>query len=182
MVDSTYFDQFDDELRTMHELMDDGSIGLTDESLRVPISTLNLKPAVVVQSGTPVEDCIGTMVARHFGCLLVVEDEQVCGIFTERDALLRLVEHANAFEKLTINDIMTPDPASLSATDTLETALKTMNQGGYRHLAVVDSLNKPTAVLSVKDIVSYIIDFFPEDVLNLPPHPLRLGTKHQHGA
>jgi len=176
------FDQFDDEMQTMHELMDECQIALSDDTLGVPISTLALKPAVVVPLGTSMQQCIGTMVARHFGCLLIVDQDKICGIFTERDALLRVAGQRKEYKTLLIDEFMTRDPATLQMHDTIESALLIMNQGGYRHIAIVREDNLPIAVLSVKDIVGYLIDFFPQDVLNLPPHPIRIGTKNQYGA
>ncbi|MCX7700262.1 MAG: CBS domain-containing protein, partial [Gemmataceae bacterium] len=50
-------------------------------------------------------------------------------------------------------------------------ALNMMSVGGYRHLPVVDRDGRPVAVLSVRDIVDYLVQLYPEDVLNLPPTP-----------
>ena len=74
----------------MEELMDEAKTTLSDKSLKVPLKSLNLKKAVVVAVGTSLKKCIEKMLARHFGCLLVVKDTKYCGIFTERDVLLRV--------------------------------------------------------------------------------------------
>ncbi|MFQ5650213.1 MAG: cyclic nucleotide-binding/CBS domain-containing protein [bacterium] len=176
------FDQFDDELQSMRELMDEGHIALRETNLRVTIDSLNLKKAVVVNIGTTMRKCIDTMAARHFGCLLIVDGDKLVGIFTERDALLRIAGQGYDLEKEKIDEFMTRDPTSMKVSDTIEKALRLMNDGGYRHVAVVDDTGRPVSVLSVKDIISYIIEFFPQDVLNLPPHPIRVGTRHRHGA
>jgi len=46
-----------------------------------------------------------------------------------------------------------------------------MEEGGYRHLPVVDVTGKPLGVLSVKRIVHYLAEHFPATVYNLPPDP-----------
>jgi hypothetical protein len=46
-----------------------------------------------------------------------------------------------------------------------------MDEGGYRHLPVVDEGGRPVGVLSVKRIVHYLVEHFPTTVYNLPPNP-----------
>lgn len=176
------FDKFDDELQRMHELMDEGKIALSDDSLKVPLQLLHLKKAVVVEVETPMRECIDRMLARHIGCLLVVDKKKLRGIFTERDVLMKIAGQAVDLEKEVIDDFMTPDPASFKMEDTIETALRNMDIGGYRHAAIVDANDEPLAVISVRDFVSFVCEYFPEDVLNLPPRPIRMGTKNQYGG
>lgn len=176
------FDQFDDELQRMNELIDGGKIALTDESLKISIEALNLRKAVTVALGTSMQDCLNVMAARHIGCLLVVDGKKLSGIFTERDVLLKIAGQDLTLAQEKIDDFMTPNPVAFKATDTIEMALRQMHKGAYRHVAVVNGGYEPIAVLSVRDIVDYIIEFFPQDVLNLPPHPIRIGAKAQYGA
>ena len=176
------FQEFDDELRSMEELMEETKTILSDESLKVPLKSLNLKRAVVVEVGTSIKKCIEKMQARHFGCLLVVKDKKYCGIFTERDVLLRVAGTDHDLETSKIDDFMTPDPVQLEMEDTIETALRLMVKGGYRHICIVDEKDHPLSLVSIKNIVSFIVEFFPQDVLNLPPHPIRMGTKNREGG
>ncbi|MCH7674943.1 CBS domain-containing protein [candidate division KSB1 bacterium] len=176
------FQEFDDELQSMEELMDEAKTTLSDKSLKVPLKSLNLKKAVVVAVGTSLKKCIEKMLARHFGCLLVVKDTKYCGIFTERDVLLRVAGMDLNLETSKIEDFMTPDAVQLEMEDTIETALRLMVKGGYRHICIVDEKDHPLSLVSIKDIVSFIVEFFPQDVLNLPPHPIRIGTKNREGG
>jgi CBS domain-containing protein len=50
-------------------------------------------------------------------------------------------------------------------------ALNRMHVGGYRHVPIVDKDGLPRGMVSVKDIVDFIVEFFPAEVLNLPPDP-----------
>lgn len=181
MVDLN-FDEFDDELRTMQELMEE-EITLKDDSLVEPIRSLRLKRAIVVSVGTSVQNCIQLMLARRIGCILVVDqNEKLCGIFTERDVLKRIAGRDLDLDRVKIDDYLTPNPVALRLNDTILSALKLMHEGRYRHVSVVDDDDKPVTVVSIKDIISFIAEFFPRDVLNLPPHPIRIGTKHREGG
>lgn len=182
MLVKTEFDKFDDELRSMEELMEEQEIALRDEDLQVPIKSLNLKPAVVVEPGTSLKQCIDTMLARRFGCLLVVKNNKLKGIFTERDVLLKIAGEKVDLAKAKVDDYMTLNPATLTMNDPIISALRLMQEGGYRHICIVNDKNEPASVLSIRDIVHYIVEFFPQDVLNLPPHPIRVGTKNREGG
>ncbi len=176
------FDQFDDELQRMQELMEEGKIALHDDSLKVSLGTLKLRKAVTVELGTSLKTCVDTMLARHFGCLLVVKEKKLCGIFTERDVLIRIAGQDLDLEQLVIDDFMTPGPTAFKRSDTLESAMRHMAAESCRHLAVVDDNRQPLSVLSIRDVIAYVVEFFPEDILNLPPHPIRVGTRHEYGG
>jgi CBS domain-containing protein len=66
---------------------------------------------------------------------------------------------------------MTRDPAVVRQDDSLSAALSRLCTGGYRHLPVVDDSNAPVGLISVRDLVHYMVEHFPETVYNLPPVP-----------
>ncbi len=76
---------------------------------------------------------------------------------------------------------MTPKVEGLQADDSIAFVLNTMHVGGYRHVPITDDRGVPVAVVSVKDIVGFIIEHFQEDVVNLPPRPMRT-TNEREGA
>jgi CBS domain-containing protein len=104
------------------------------------------------------------------GCLLVVDDGRLLGILTERDLLLKL-ERGDV--ERPVRDLMTPDPEVLSPEDPIVYALNKMSVGGFRHVPLLDDAGRPVGIVSVRDIVDYIVDFFPNDVLTVPPDPVQ---------
>ena len=56
-----------------------------------------------------------------------------------------------------------------------------MEAGGYRHVPVLGEDGSVVGVLSVKDIVHYLVGYFPANVYNLPPTPV-MGQQAQEGA
>ena len=64
---------------------------------------------------------------------------------------------------------MTRDPEHLSAEASVAWVLNKMAIGGFRHVPVVDEKDHPVVVVSVRDVVAFLVEFFPHDVLNLPP-------------
>lgn len=141
------------------------------KSLRVDgVNRLALRPVFAVTGQTPVEAAVGEMARRRIGCVLVMAEEKLVGIFTERDFLNRVVAPRLAAQTA-IEQVMTPAPVTIEQNASVQQAIEAMESGGFRHLPAVDSRGRVVGILSVKDIVHYLVEYFPANVYNLPPRP-----------
>jgi len=139
-------------------------------------------PASVPATAT-LEQTVVLMQKNHIGCALVVDkDGKLCGIFSERDLLNRVVGRPVDFKKATVREYMTPNPETLGPEDRIAWAMNRMHVGGYRHVPIVGRDGKPIGMLSVKDIVDFIVELFPSAVLNLPPDPGHEAPATDSGA
>ena len=68
-----------------------------------------------------------------------------------------------------LEEVMTPDPESLNLKARVAWVLNLMSVGGFRHVPVVDEQGRPAFVVSVRDVVQFLVDAFPSEILNLPP-------------
>ncbi len=143
---------------------------LDQETIREPLRLLLPRSPLCLAPDATLADAVGLMREHHIGCVLVVEDERLVGILTERDLLLK-PEGADLSRR--VRDLMTPNPEVLHPDDPIVYALHRMSVGGYRHVPLVDDRGRPVGMLSVKDIVHYVVSFFVSDVLTLPPDPAR---------
>src|SRR5205809_959611 len=143
---------------------------LDHRMIREPIRYLAPRPPLCLAPSDTVIDAIRTMREHRIGCVLVVEGERLVGIVTERDFIMKL---GQADGGRPLSDVMTPDPEVLSPDDPIVYALNKMSVGGFRHVPLVDEARRPVGVVSAKDIIDYIADFFPNDVLTVPPDPAR---------
>src|SRR5579884_1171810 len=134
------------------------------------VSRLHPTPPWQVGAGQPVADALALMRREGVGCVLVVAAERLVGIFTERD-LLRRVLAAGRPLTTPVAECMTPEPVVVHPKEPIGAAVRRMEEGGYRHLPVVDEFGRPAGVLSVKRIVHYLVEHFPAIVYNLPPDP-----------
>jgi len=89
-------------------------------------------------SSATVREAARRMRTRHVGAVLVVSGERLEGIFTERDVVNRVVAEGLDPDGTTLATVMTTNPDTIAPTDTAITALRRMQDGGYRHLPVVD--------------------------------------------
>jgi CBS domain-containing protein len=138
-----------------------------------PIAALHPKPVATVRPNTTVLDAVHLMTAKKIGCVCVTENEKLVGIFTERDVLRKVVQPGLDAKKTPVSEVMTKSPETLTTRDKMAFALNKMHVGGYRHIPIVDG-NKLTGIISIRDIADFIVEMFPEGVLNIPPEP-RLG-------
>lgn len=149
-------DERDDELFETH-------------ALRSPIKDLpQLHPVVGVDPDTSIRDTINEMVSKSVGCVLVIEDGALVGVFSERDVLSKVVADNIDMDATSVSQLMTPGPETLPEESELVYALHKMTIGGYRHVPLLDASGTPVAVVSMRDIVDYIVSLYQSEVLNLP--------------
>ena len=115
-----------------------------------------------------VADAVELMRDKSVGCVLVCVDRKIVGIFTERDLLRRVLARDRPLSG-PVGEAMTLRPVTVHPKDSIATAIRRMEEGGYRHLPVVVD-DKPVGILSVKRVVHYLVEHFPATVYNLPPH------------
>ncbi len=89
---------------------------------------------------------------RGVGSAVVIDDGRVAGIVTERD-MLHAAAQGQDFEKTTVAEVMTTEVVSAEAGwDVLE-AVRTMTEGGFRHLLVMD-VDGPVGIVSLRDLIA----------------------------
>ncbi len=132
------------------------------------IDELSIQAVEAVSPATPIGEVYKLMDQRDLSAVMVCEEDRVVGIFTQRDILYR-----TALEKLDdstpIEKLMSPEPVSLQPHDRLADAIRVMAEGGYRHLPLVDDKGRAVGLITNRDVLKFIADYFPETVLNLPP-------------
>lgn len=134
------------------------------------IQSVRLRSPVCVNKTDSIESVIGIMKTRRRGCAIILDNDKICGIFTERDLLTRVLEPSVKLDT-PISKVMTPDPAYLSLNSSILEVIQLMSDHGYRHVPLVNKDGRIQGFVSVRDILDYIAEHFPSDVYNLPPDP-----------
>ena len=96
--------------------------------------------------------------------------------------LFRIVDRGRNPAALPLAEVMTPDPEVLSVRSTVAYALNKMSIGGFRHIPVVDAEHCPAFVVSVRDIVEFLVEAFPGEVLNLQDATASKSQRAREGA
>lgn len=144
-------------------------LGVLDSSfLCRSVSVLNPKDAVCVREDCSVDDVVSLLRLQKVGCLVVTDARGVVvGIFSERDLLLKVMEDFPLRRKDPVSKHMTLNPVTQPPHATIAFVLNLMSLGGFRHLPIVDEENKPIGMISVKDVVDFIVQSVNEDILGL---------------
>jgi CBS domain-containing protein len=99
-----------------------------------------------------VQEACARMREQRVGAVLVVaEDGRLLGIFTGRDAVCRILSTGTDPRPLRLEEVMTHDPATLPPESGALEALRLMQDGGFRHLPIVDAQGKVCGVVSRGD-------------------------------
>jgi CBS domain-containing protein len=123
------------------------------------IGSIGLKKPLCVSMNTSLAECIALLQRHRIGSLIVTKDDgRIAGIFTERDCVLKVVAKVASFDTAVVADFMTPDPMRELPDATLAYALNLMSNGGFRHVPIVDQDDVPIGMISVKDVVDYLVE------------------------
>ena len=117
------------------------------------LDALGVAAPEIVDAATDVDDAIRRMHDKGIDCVLVVDGGRLVGIFTDRDAVLK-VAGTNP-EDHRIGALMTHDPVVLRHDETIAVAINKMAVGGFRHIPIVDD-GRPTGVVSARDVFRHL--------------------------
>lgn len=137
-----------------------------------PIELAELQPIVSVSPSSTISSVVETMLSNRVGCVVVVDQKKLVGLFTERDLLCKVAPTGIDIEETPVSFVMTRQPETLPIDSPLVYALQRMTVGGYRHVPLVDGDGKAVAVISMRDIVQHIVSFYPDQILNIPDQPI----------
>ena len=176
------YEIYDDELKEMYESKEEAAVTLVHGiSPNDPISSLGQKKFIVLNEQENLREAIDKIQKYHIGCILLENDNKITGIFTERDIVQKIVGKRHNLEKECVADYMTKSPDVLHLKDPIAFALNKMISGGYRHIPIVDKKGKPIGVIAMENIINHLGDCFFEDIVNLPPVPLRDQKQREGG-
>ena len=132
------------------------------------IRHLDLAPLVCVETSSSLQEVVRAMQLQKVGCVLITENHQLAGIFTERDLVTKVIGTGVDYSS-SVKDFMTPRPTTLHPEDSVAKAIDLMEEGGYRNVPLVDDEGRLLGRLAVSNIIDFLAESFPQEVLSLPP-------------
>lgn len=162
--DEGYFE--DESKRSRRRVFD-------SQLLQEPVSLLGTRAPLIFGQNAATSDAMRAMQAEHSGVVLITPDgsaqSPLVGIFTERDILLRVINRGRNPAETPLSEIMSEEPEALQDDARVAWVLNMMSVGGFRHVPLVNTQGHPVGVISVRDIVEFLVQSFPNEILNLPP-------------
>ncbi len=109
------------------------------------------RPLIHAEASMTVRAAAVRMAECRIGALLILDGDQIAGIFTERDALNKILAAGLDPDKTTLGEVMVRHLQTIGADKPLAYALHMMAEGGFRHVPVVDAAGKALGMVSARD-------------------------------
>jgi CBS domain-containing protein len=159
----------------------DTTEALTRRELRSEkLKAVGRREPAIVSPGTSIGDAVERMRRNHGEALLICDGDRLIGILTERDVMLKVLARGVDMDA-SVDRFMTAQPDTLTSDATVEDALRLMERGGYRTIPLTEAEGKVVGVLRQQDIVEFVAEAFPQEILNLPPRPHQIADQAEGG-
>jgi CBS domain-containing protein len=129
-------------------------------------SIVEQREAITAPESMTVGEAAKVMRENKVGAILIVNEAGLVGIFTERDALFRVVAEGRDPKATRLTDVMTRNPRTIHPEKPFSEALQVMHEGGFRNVPVVDK-GRPLGILSVSDALGPELKDFVYELLRL---------------
>ncbi len=151
---------------------------LADEKLK----SLSRRDPLTVRAGTSLADCLALVQQAGMGDSVFVTDKRgrLEGVLTERDIFAKLVA-TNADLSQPVESLMVDHPWTLNLEEPIRHAIDLMQTGRYRNVPLVDDDGSLVGVVRPVDVLKFLAEAFPEELLNLPPRPHQRMTAPEGG-
>jgi len=121
-----------------------------------PVEAIACQPCMSVSPTTTVREAIETLNESEVSSLLVVQDDRLLGIFTERDVLEKVVERYERVAHHPVEQFMTTDPTIVYSSDPSAAAVAAIAVAGHRHVPVLDLNDKVHGITSPRRVFEFL--------------------------
>jgi CBS domain-containing protein len=145
-------------------------MSITQEIRNCRVGHLELGEYVSADQRMSIREVLWRMRQCNTSTALVIRDDRLVGIFTERDVLHKVLTSPEVWAR-PVGELMTPDPVTIAPDADVLTALRLMREGHFRDVPVVETDGRVLGNLTDNAIARCLADHLQAEVLNLPPNP-----------
>ena len=121
------------------------------------------KSLVTTTEDTPVTEAVSMMTRDNIHSLMVMKDDQMIGIFTDRDYVHKIVATQRDPAQLKAGDVMTKEVTTVSPDASIKACIELMHDGKFRHLPITEA-GQVIGMISMTDVMKILIDFHDQDI------------------
>jgi len=121
------------------------------------------KSLVTTTEDTPVTEAVSMMTRDNIHSLMVMKDNQMIGIFTDRDYVHKIVATQRDPAQLKVGDVMTKEVTTVSPDASIKACIELMHDGKFRHLPITEA-GQVIGMISMTDVMKILIDFHDQDI------------------
>lgn len=142
--------------------------GVLDPSfLAQRVSCLPHRDPICLPEDATVHAVMRKLQVHRVGCVLITDEQgKLCGIFSERDFVLKVYGSEINPREIPVREVMTSNPITQPPDATFAHVLNLMSNGGFRHIPIIEEDGEPFGVVSVKDIMDHIVSSVSESLLD----------------
>lgn len=155
-------------------------MSLKEELMNEQVSHLDLSGFCQIASGTAVRQSLANMRQNKTNVCLVTKGHELVGILTERDVLTKVATNPANLD-VTVDDIMTAHPITVTPETSAADALWLMDAKQFRNLPVVNKNGRIVGNMTHQAVISFLAARYPVEVLNRPPRPDQFPKKQEGG-
>ncbi|MCB1032432.1 MAG: CBS domain-containing protein [Acidobacteria bacterium] len=121
------------------------------------VAELMTRKVVMTDPEATVLEAVRRMTEHSIGALLVVKDQVLKGILSERDVARRVVAEGRDPKATQVGEVATPHPVTVKEFESLRRCTELIREHGFRHLPVVDGEGHPVGILSARDLHRFVL-------------------------
>ncbi|MBI4290902.1 MAG: CBS domain-containing protein [Betaproteobacteria bacterium] len=122
-------------------------------------SVMERRKTLMASPDTSVSKAAKLMAKKNVGAVMVVEDNRLVGIFTERDAVFRVMAQGRDAQATKLADVMTASPRTVGPNESFGHALLMMHENGFRHVPVIED-GQPIGIVSSRNALDPELEEF----------------------
>lgn len=121
---------------------------------------------IKIDSQSTVFEALTVMMEHNVSAILIVDDNKLSGIFTERDYARKVVLKGKSSKEIKLHEVMTPSPIVVNPDDSVDHCMEIMTEKHIRHLPVFESGNL-IGMISIGDLVKFVIEDQKQTIIDL---------------
>ncbi len=147
-------DEFQDPLENYEPKVFDDALeqALAEET----VNQIRHEPMAKVSPHATVGEAVAQLAGLHVACLLVEQDGELLGVFSDRDVLEKVALEFDAVKDQPVSEVMTPNPVYVFDTDTSAAAFSVMAVIGHRHVPVLNTDHHLVGIVSPQRVTAFL--------------------------
>jgi len=131
------------------------------------VGRLGPRTPVTVAPTATIREVIEKLCEHHIGCVLVGDDQEIRGIFSERDALMKVAHRLPEVADDPVSIHMTAAPEQLDVASPIAFAMNRMSDGDFRHLPIQRD-GRTEGIVSLRDVLAFLSEWYPDLIAGQP--------------
>ena len=120
------------------------------------VAAIQHEPVATISPNATIAEAVKKLAGLHVACLLIEDEGQLFGVFSDRDVLDRVALEYESVKDKPVRDLMITDPVFVYESDSSASALAVMAVSGFRHVPITDVERKVIGIVSPQRVTTFL--------------------------